>query len=440
MGRVGLEATGGYERKVRQALEQAGFEVVVHQPIEVRRFAQLKRRRAKNDRLDAQLIAAATAQVEAVKAAQDPRLLELAERLTAYEQISDQAAELKTFLDSVTLKDVAIVIRAQIRTLTQLKAKLAADILRCIKAEPDLQQRLRLLLSLPGVGPIVGATLVVRMPELGSMDRGQAASLAGVAPFDRDSGQWKGLRFICARSHPAQLYLAALHQALQPNPQTFADQLLARSKPKKLVVVAIIQNVAPNGGGFIAPDLPPLGEVPAKRGMGAGPSSPTSALGTSFADQRLVDAGAASRKGDSPCHEPSSSAPPWPSPAPSPPRPRPPRQPRRRQRPRPRPPLPTPAVPATVPVSAEDLKAGMTVKDPAGAIVGPVTRVGKTADGKDAVLVNIDGKDVGLPASILSKAQDGSSLVSSATKDQILAAAGQTSAPGRPAAPPKAPG
>lgn len=96
VGRVGLEATGGYERGIRAALEAAGFEVVVHQPLEVRLFARLKRRLAKNDRLDARLIAAATAQVDTVRAAQDPRLIELAERLTVYEQVTDLAAQLKT--------------------------------------------------------------------------------------------------------------------------------------------------------------------------------------------------------------------------------------------------------------------------------------------------------------------------------------------------------
>src|ERR1700753_4106395 len=96
VGRVGLEATGGYERGVRRALEAAGLEVVIHQPIEVRRFAQLKRWRAKSDRLDAKLIAWATAQVEAVKAAQDPRLVDLAERLAAYEQVTDQVVERET--------------------------------------------------------------------------------------------------------------------------------------------------------------------------------------------------------------------------------------------------------------------------------------------------------------------------------------------------------
>jgi transposase len=246
VGRVGMEATGGYERGVRAALEQAGFEVVVHQPLEIRRFAQLKRRRAKNDRLDARLIAAATTQVEAVKAAQDPRLAELAERLTAYEQITDQAAELKTFLESVSLKDVAMLVRRQIRSLETLKAKLAADIQARIKASADLLERYRLLISLPGVGPIVAATLVIRMPELGAMTRGQAASLLGVAPFDRDSGQWKGLRFISGgRSRPRRmLYLAALQaRRRDPSLKAFAEGLAARGKPPKLILVAIMRKL-----------------------------------------------------------------------------------------------------------------------------------------------------------------------------------------------------
>jgi transposase len=246
VGRVGLEASGGYERGVREALDEAGFEVVVHQPIEVRRFAQLKRWRAKNDRLDARLIAAATAQVEAVKAAQSPVLVELAERLTAYEQVTDQAAELKTFLETVRLKDLIVALRAQIRSLQRLKAKLLADILRRLRAEADLLARFRLLTSLPGVGPVVAATLTIRMPELGSMRRGQAASLIGVAPFDRDSGQWKGLRFICGgRARPRRmLYLAALSaRRCDGGLKAFAEQLAARGKPAKLVLVAIMRKL-----------------------------------------------------------------------------------------------------------------------------------------------------------------------------------------------------
>jgi transposase len=246
VGRVGLEATGGYERGVRLALEAEGFEVVVHQPIEVRRFAQMKRWRAKTDRLDAHLIAAATAQVDAVRAAQDPRLTDLAERLTAYEQITDQAAQLKTFMEHITLADVAKAIRAQIRAMIALKTKLAAEIIRQIKAHDDLLARYRLLLSLPGFGPIVAATHVIRMPELGAMRRGQAASLVGVAPFSRDSGQHRGQRFIGGgRTRPRRmLYLAALAaKRWDPGLKAFAQNLLDRGKPPKLVIVAVMRKL-----------------------------------------------------------------------------------------------------------------------------------------------------------------------------------------------------
>ena len=246
VGRVGLEATGGYERGVRAALEPSGFEVVVHQPLEVRRFAQLKRWRAKNDRLDARLIAAATAQVEAVKAAQDPRLVELAERLTAYEQITDVVVALKTSLESARLKDVVHMLRSQIRALERTKARLSLDLLRRIKAEADLLARFRLLTSLPGIGAIVAASLVIRMPELGHMRRGQDASLIGVAPFDRDSGQWKGCRFIAGgRTRPRRmLYLAAVTaKRFDPGLKAFAERLLARGKAKKLVTVAVMRKL-----------------------------------------------------------------------------------------------------------------------------------------------------------------------------------------------------
>jgi transposase len=265
VGRVGLEATGGYERLVRAELEQAGLEVVVHQPLEVRLFAKLKRRRAKNDRLDAQLIAAATAQVDAVRAARDPRLVELAERLTAYELVTDKAADLKTFLESVALRDIAAKIQLVLRSLERTKAKLAVEIVARIKAAPDLLDRFRLLLSLPGVGPIVAATLVIRMPELGALRRGQAASLIGVAPFDRDSGQWRGLRFIQGgRSRPRRmLYLAALQaRRCSPGLKAFGDTLITRGKPKKLVIVAIMRKLIEAANLVLSRGQPWLKQLP----------------------------------------------------------------------------------------------------------------------------------------------------------------------------------
>lgn len=266
VGRVGLEATGGYERKLRSALETTGLEAVVHQPMEVKLFARLTRRRAKNDALDARLIAAATTRIDTVRAASDPRLVELAERLTAYEQITDQLAQLKTFMEHVALKDLATVLRAQIASLARLKAALLAAVLQRIKLHADLLARYRLLLSLPGVGPVVAASLLVRMPELGSMKRGQAACLIGVAPFDRDSGQHRGQRFIAGgRSRPRRmLYLAALAaKRFDPALKAFAQRLLDNGKPPKIAIVAVMRKLIEAANLVLARQQPWLKHQPA---------------------------------------------------------------------------------------------------------------------------------------------------------------------------------
>jgi transposase len=244
--RAGLEATAGYERPARSRLEAEGVQVIVHQPLEVRLFARLKRWKAKTDRLDAVLIAAATVQVEAVRAARDPRLVELAQRLTAYEHIADKTADLKTFMEHVDLPDLVETLGQEIRSLSRLKARLAADILARIKACPDLLARYRLLLSLPGVGPVVAASLLIRMPELGAMRRGQPAALIGVAPFDRQSGQWKGQSVIGGgRARPRRmLYLAAIAaKRCDPAFKAFAQRLIEAAKPPKVAIVAVMRKL-----------------------------------------------------------------------------------------------------------------------------------------------------------------------------------------------------
>jgi transposase len=246
LNRIGLEATGGYERALVSWLQGQGFEVVVHQPLEIRLFARLRRRRAKNDRIDAKLIAAATAQVDAVKAAADPRLADLAERMTAYEQASDMLAQLKTFLEHVHLPDLRAGYEAEARRLMAWKKTLLADLVKRIKGHADLKDRYELLRSLPGAGPVVAASLVVRMPELGSLQRGQAAALIGVAPFDHDTGQHKGQRHIAGgRARPRRLlYLAALAaKRCEPGFRTMAHRLKAAGKAPKLIVVAVMRKL-----------------------------------------------------------------------------------------------------------------------------------------------------------------------------------------------------
>jgi transposase len=244
--RVGLEATGGYEQAVASWLSQNGFEVVIHQPIEVRLFARLKRKRAKNDRIDAQIIAAATAQVDKVKAMADPVLRGLAERLTLYELAADQLAQLRGSLEHITQPDLRASHLAWIEQAKARKAALIEDVIQRIEAHPDLAERYSLLRSLPGCGPVVAASLVIRMPELGAMQHGQAPSLIGVAPFDRDTGLFKGQRHIAGgRSRPRRmLYLAALVASrFDKGFSAFAKRLRDAGKAPKVVIVAVMRKL-----------------------------------------------------------------------------------------------------------------------------------------------------------------------------------------------------
>jgi transposase len=246
VSRVGMEATGGYERKLRAALEAQGIEVVLHQPLEVKLYGRLSRQHAKTDTGDARLIAAATRAIERPARRVDPLLVDLSERLTAYEHITDLLMSLRTFRDSLSLADLDATIGEQIDHLATLKAGLARQLIVAIKASTQLRARYELLMSLPGIGPIVAASLLVRMPELGSMAHGQAASLIGVAPHARDSGRWKGERFISGgRARPRRmLYLAALAaRRFDKALRDFADGLIVRGKPPKLAIVAVMRKL-----------------------------------------------------------------------------------------------------------------------------------------------------------------------------------------------------
>jgi transposase len=264
--RVGLEASGGYERLVLGALHEADFEVVLHQPAEVRLYARIIRRRAKNDAIDAALIAAFTGREGRARPAPAPVRQALAERLTIYEQMADEIARMKRFLEHITLDDIRERILGQIASLAALKDALAREIREAISQNDDLDRRYRLLLSLPGVGPVTAAALVVRMPELGTMERGQAASLLGVAPFDRDSGRHKGLRFISGgRARPRRLmYLAAIAaKRSDPAFKTFAARLTHNGKPPKVATVAVMRKLIEAANLVLKRDQPWLKPMPA---------------------------------------------------------------------------------------------------------------------------------------------------------------------------------
>jgi transposase len=246
VGRVGIEASGGYERPVIAFLRGEGLEVIVHQPAEVRAFARFRRIKAKNDKIDARVIAAASAQVDTVRAASDPAIVELCERLTAYEQAAELVAQVKTFLEHVALPDLKRQYQAQLAALKAWKKSLTKDLVARIKAHPQLVRRFDLVASLPGVGQIIAASLVLRMPELGHMSRGQAASLLGVAPFDRDSGATQGQRRIFGGRARARrmVYLAAIvAKRCDLGFKAFALRLTAAGKKPKVAIVAVMRKL-----------------------------------------------------------------------------------------------------------------------------------------------------------------------------------------------------
>ena len=217
--RVGIEASGGYERGVVGHLREQGFTVLVLQPIQVKAYARVHLRRAKNDKLDAVLIAACAATIDAPKIEPDQRLAKLAQHLTFVEQIEEDIARMKVRLEHVDDKRLR---RMVVSDIARLKARRSAELLRIVTAlrlHDDLARRLDLVLSVPGLGERTALALIIRMPELGRITREEAAALAGLAPFDNDSGMHRGQRHIAGGRGRLRrsLFAAALPAAFRWN-------------------------------------------------------------------------------------------------------------------------------------------------------------------------------------------------------------------------------
>lgn len=240
--RVGIEASGGYEREAVAGLRADGFTVILFQPAQVRAYATFRLQRAKNDTIDAALIAACTAACETVRTAPDPRLQPFAERLTLIEQIEEDIARAKTRREGFKAARQRELIEHEIKRLKAWRARELKDLAGDLRAHGDLDRRLDLIESIPGIGRRTALSLLVRLPELGTISREQIAALAGLAPFDDDSGQHKGSRHIAGGRGRARksLYAAALPAAFQWNPHLVAlyRRLIAAGKPHKLALVA----------------------------------------------------------------------------------------------------------------------------------------------------------------------------------------------------------
>jgi transposase len=241
--RVGIEASGGYEQDVVARLRHDNkFVVVVFQPAQVRAYAKFVLQRAKNDKIDAALIAECTAQTKKIHAPPDPRLVPLAARMTLIDQLTDAVARFKNYREGSREAQLRQFWKEQIAHLNkQLRARLK-ELVTAIRQHRDLAERLDLINSVDGVGLKTAVAILVRMPEIGCVTREQAAALSGLAPYDDDSGTHVGIRHIAGGRERLRgsLYNAALCAAFHWNPQlqAFYRRLTAAGKPHKYALVA----------------------------------------------------------------------------------------------------------------------------------------------------------------------------------------------------------
>jgi transposase len=243
---VAVEATGGFETVVVAALAAAGLPVVVVDPARVRAFAAALGRRAKTDPIDAQVIAQfAAATRPPVRALPDAATQALADLVARRRQIIQMIVA-----EGQRAKRAAPRAKRSIgRLLEALRRELSeidADIDETVRGSPVWCEKEELLASVKGVGSVTARTMLAELPELGSLNRRQIAALAGLAPFTRQSGKWRGKSFIGGgrASVRTALFMAAM-TAMRHNPvlRAFHQRLRAAGKPKLVALIAVARKL-----------------------------------------------------------------------------------------------------------------------------------------------------------------------------------------------------
>lgn len=257
--RVGFEASGGYEWRLVVYLRKSGWSAARLQPAQLRAFAKSRLKRAKNDRLDAMLIAAFTAGLERMPELPQARFDALLAELTYLEQIEQQIALIKTFAETAHRPAIK---QRHVQDVTRLKARRQAHLLRIEKAlrhDLELARRLDLLVSIKGIGLRSALGLVIRLPELGAASRAEIAALAGVAPYDDDSGLRRGRRRIAGgRERLRKSLFMCAFAATRHNPDLAAFYAHLRQKGKQhlCAVIAVARKLIILANAVVTRDLP----------------------------------------------------------------------------------------------------------------------------------------------------------------------------------------
>lgn len=243
---VAVEATGGFETVVTASLCAASLPVVVVNPAQVRAFATALGKRVKTDPIDAAVIArfvvATAPKVRPLPDAETRMLADLVTRRRQIVQMIVAERQREKRASARSMKSITRLIKALEKELTVLDH----DIDDAVRSSPAWREKEDLLASVPGIGPTIARTLIAELPELGTLDRRQVAALAGLAPWTRQSGQWRGRRFIGGgrSSVRAALFIGAMVAArFNPTLRDFHQRLIAAGKPKKVALIAVARKL-----------------------------------------------------------------------------------------------------------------------------------------------------------------------------------------------------
>jgi len=244
---VALEATGGFETIAAATLAAAGLPVVIVNPAQVRAFAKAIGQRAKTDPIDAAVIAHfAEATKPQVRPLPDEATRLLADLVARRRQIVEMIGAERQREKRITAAHLRKSIERLVRALEKELAGLNTDIDDTVRGSPVWHAKQDLLKSVPGVGRVIASTLIAELPELGRCDRREIAALAGLAPFTRQSGQWRGKSFIGGGREVVRtaLFMGAM-VAMRSNPvlKAFYDRLVAAGKPKMIAIIAVARKL-----------------------------------------------------------------------------------------------------------------------------------------------------------------------------------------------------
>jgi transposase len=245
---VVCEATGGYERPVVAALQTAGLPVSVVNPAQVRHFALAQGGRAKNDPLDAAVLTAyGHALTPPPTPVPDAALCELRALVQWRDQLKEQLVRTRQYSQHATVRFVQ---RQQTKLVQHLEKQIAAvekELAAALARAPRAQDQVKELAQLAGVGRLTAVSVLSQMPELGQLNRQQAAALAGLAPWTRQSGPWEGQRHIAGGRAVIRraLYMSAVGLARQTKTTLgkFYQRLRAAGKPAKVALTAVMRKL-----------------------------------------------------------------------------------------------------------------------------------------------------------------------------------------------------